>query len=385
MDYRFLIAFRNITGTKGEKLLFFTSLICIFLIALGVCALIVVLGIMKGFDYELKKRIVGISPHIRITHIDGIIKNYDEILQRIEEPEITRIFSYIEEKAIFKGKKVAAGMIIGLDKPEAIKIEMGEIPKDNNSILIGGELAWNISSSVGDTISLITAKELKSPKISELKISGIFTSGLYDIDSSVSYVTLQCAKNILGISGVSGIGIKIADLYKVEKVKERLYRKLPKELLIRTYKELNQTLFSALELERCVMTIILSIILLVALFSLFSLLTTTIIRKKREIGILRLLGTDRFSIALIFIIEGGIIGFLGTIIGLSLGLISGWAISSIIKLPADIYYISTIPFVIPLSSIFWICLFSFMFSIILSIYPGLFASKIALSDALRED
>lgn len=385
MDYRFLIAFRNIFGKKDQRILFFISLISLFLISLGVCSLIVVLGVMNGFEFELKKRIIGTSPHIRITHIDRIIKGYEKILQTIDAPEITSIFPYIEEKGIFKGERVSAGIILGIDKPEGIKIEGGGMPKDDSSILLGKELAWNISSYVGDTISLITASDLEKPRVSEFKVCGIFTSGIYDIDNSVSYITLQSAKSILAIDGVSGIGIKIADVSKANKTKERLYRLLPKELLIRTYIELNQNLFSAISLENCVMTIILSMILLIALFSLFSLLTTTIIKKKREIGILRLLGASSTSIAFIFLIEGGIIGFLGTIIGVILGLLSGWALSSLIRLPADIYYISHIPFVISLSSILWISLSSFIFSILFSVYPGIFASKISLLNALRED
>ncbi len=384
MDFRFLIALRDIFGKKEEKILFITSLISISLISLGVASLIVVLGVMKGFNFELKKRIVGSSPHIRISHIDGVIKNYEEILQGIDDTEITSIFPYLEEKAIFKGKRVSGGIILGIDKPEGIKIE-GERLKDDLSILLGKELAFNISASIGDKISLITANDLTKPRISDFKVCGIFTSGIYDVDSSVAYITLASSQKILGIEGASGIGIKISDVYKADKVKERLYRILPKEFLIRTYLELNQNLFDAMRLERRVMTLILSIILLVSLFSLFSLLTVTIIRKKREIGILRLLGVSRASIVLIFLIEGGIIGFLGTILGTILGLFFGWAISSLIRLPGDIYYISSIPFVIEPSSVLWISLSSFLLSIVFSIYPGLFASKIALSDSLKED
>jgi len=380
LDFRLLIAIRDIFGKKEEKILLIASLICISLIALGVCSLIVVLGVMNGFDLELKKRIIGSSPHIRITHIDGVIRNYKEILQGIDDPEITTIYPYIEERAILKGRKACGAIILGQDKPEGIKIE-----GDNSSILIGKELAFNISSCIGDYIYLITASSLTRPRVSRFRVSGIFTSGVYDIDSSVSYITFASLQKILGMEGASGIGIKLFDIYNADRVKERLERRLPKEFLIRTYTELNQNLFSALLLERVVMTIILSLILLVALFSLFSLLTTTIIRKKREIGILRLCGASSLSIALIFLIEGGIIGLLGTIIGISLGLFLGWAISFFIRLPADIYYISSIPFVIKPISLLWISLVSLLFSILFSIYPGLFASKIALSSSLRED
>ncbi|MEW6103653.1 MAG: ABC transporter permease [bacterium] len=384
MDFRFLIAIRNIFGKKGERIFFIISCICISLIALGVSSLIVILGVMNGFEIELKKRIVGSSPHIRITHIDGYIKNYEEILQRIDDREITSIFPYIEEKAIFKGKEVSGGIVLGLDNPSGIEIE-GEWLKDENSILIGKELGWNIQSNIGNYISLITAKDLAMPRVSDFKVSGIFTSGMYDIDSSVSYITLLSAKKIFCVEGASGIGIRLLDVSKAEEVKERLYRILPKEFFIRTYNELNKSLFDAMRLERKVMAIILLIILLVSLFSLFSLLTITIIKKKREIGILRLLGAGKISIALIFLIEGGIIGFLGTTTGIIFGLLVGHFIPSLIKLPGDVYYISSLPFTISTHSVFWISISSFVLSILFSIYPAFFASKISLSDALREE
>ncbi|MEW6680954.1 MAG: ABC transporter permease [bacterium] len=384
MDFRFLIALRNIFGKKGERIFFIISLISIFLIALGVSSLIVVLGVMNGFERELKKRIVGTSPHIRITHIENYIENYEEILQRIEDLKITSIFPYIEQKAIFKGKTASGGIVLGLDKPEGIEIS-GENLKDENSILLGNELAFNLQANIGDSVSLITAKDLAMPKAFDFRVCGIFTSGMYDVDSSISYITLFSAKRIFGIEGVSGIGIKLSDVSKAEEVKERLCRMLPKELLIRTYNELNKSLFDAMRLERKVMAIILLIILLVSLFSLFSLLTITIIRKKREIGILRLLGAGKASIALIFLIEGGIIGFLGTTIGTSFGLLIGKLIPFLIKLPGDVYYISSLPFAISTHSILWISFSSFILSIIFSVYPALFASKISLSDALREE
>ncbi|MEW6681277.1 MAG: ABC transporter permease [bacterium] len=384
MDFRFLIALRNIFGKKEEGILFVISLISIFLISLAVASLIIVLGVMQGFELELKKRIVGASPHIRITHIDGIIKHYPEILQGIDDLEITNLYPYIEEEAIFKGKRVSGGIILGLDKPEGIKIE-GENLKDESSILLGKELAFNLFVLKGDNISLITANDLTKLRVSDFKVSGIFTSGIYDIDSSLAYITLAKAQKILNLEGVSGIGIKLKDVLKADRVKERLYKRLPKEFLIRTYLELNQSLFDAMRLERVVMTLILSIIFLVSLFSLFSLLTITIIKKKREIGILRLLGASRFSIALIFLIEGGLIGFLGTIMGTGIGLFSGWAISFFLKLPGEVYYISSIPFVISSSSVLTISVFGFILSIILSLYPALFASKISLSSSLREE
>ncbi|HAW49942.1 TPA: hypothetical protein DCX16_03210 [bacterium] len=386
MGFKTLIAVRNILGKKEEKILFVIGCISIASITIGVCSLVVVLSVMDGFGYELRKRIVGVQPHIRITSIDGKIKNYEEIISKIDDPLIVSVYPYIEQQAIFKGKKSYGGIIYGMDKIDGIKLKEGSLA-DESSILLGRELSFILGSFPSSRIFIITASHLTgNPIISELVISGVFSSGMYDYDSSCAYIPLSSAKKMFKLDGVSGIGIKVFNVYKVNLVKERLYNMVsPYNLTVRTWEELNENLMSALKLERDIMALLLVCFLIISLFGISSLLVITIIKKKREIGILRLLGASCFSIVSIFLIEGGIIGVIGTLLGVVFGLFIGWFISLSVKLPGDIYYISSIPVHFGLRNIVLILLIAPFLSIVFSIWPSIWASSISLKDALRED
>lgn len=419
MLYEISIALRYLLSRRREKFIPIVTLFSIAGVAVGVLTLIITLSVMGGFEKDLKAKILGMNGHIFIFGGGQAgIQDYSKIIKEIKasEKDIIACAPLIETQAIISSKYENSGIVLrgivphlesqvtklkdylqGIKEHRIQNTEQRALASSfeikNSEILLGSEVAKRLGVETGDEILLFITgnktqeQNLLIPPIHErFTVKGIFTSGMYDYDNTFAYISLQNMQELLGVkSAVITISIKIKDIYQAEAISKRIENKLGYFYWSKTWIDMNKNLFSALRLERTVMFIILCLIVLVAGLNIASTLIMTVLEKTKEIGILKSMGATRISIQSIFIIQGLIIGLIGTVIG-CLGGITGCKLLSeydLIKLPSDVYYISYIPVDMRWTDIGIISLSTIILSLLSALYPANSASKLSPVEALR--
>jgi lipoprotein-releasing system permease protein len=397
MFYEIFIGIRYLLAKKREKFIPIITLFSIAGIAVGVTTLITTLAVMGGFEQELKEKILGMNAHLIITKgVARELKNYTAIIEKIKKiDKIVGIAPIITTQAILSSEYGNAGIVLkGIDiklEPSVSKLKeyitQGKFEISDNEILIGKELAKKLGIIVGDEINLFTSQEQELiPTQQTVKIKGIFESGMYEYDANFAYISLKKAQYLLKLEdAVSYIAVTISDIYQVPKIAEKINKMLGYSYWTRTWQQMNKSLFSALKLEKTVMFIILSLIILVAGFNIASSLIMRVMEKTKEIGILKSMGATSLSIQAIFLLEGAIIGIVGTIIGFlgGVGLCKALSEYQFIKLPSDIYYISSIPVNLRWADVVIISLSAIILSLLSAIYPARYANSLNPVEALR--
>ncbi|MFA5356237.1 MAG: ABC transporter permease [Candidatus Omnitrophota bacterium] len=394
MKTELFISWRYLATRRKEKFISLISVISVMGVAIGVMALIVVIGVMTGFDKDLRDKIVGNYSHITVAGFGGIEdKEYYRIAGQISaNPHVTGISPYLQGQVLIKeGKRLFAAGLKGIDpltEPTVTKIgqyllagninELGE-----NDIIIGKELALYLGVGMGSDITTY------SPfgKERALKVAGIFSSGMYDYDMNLVFTDIGTAQGILGLNNkFSAIAVKLDDLNLAGRVRDELSGSLGLDYNLKTWMEMNRNFFAALKLEKLTMFIILTLIILVASFNIISTLVVMVVEKTRDIGILKAIGMSSSGIMKIFTCEGLAIGILGILSG-ALG---GIALCGLlkkyqfIKLPQDIYYIDRLPVSIELwPDIALIVLAAIAITLVSTIYPAAKAARFNTVEALR--
>ena len=400
----FFIACRYIKARKKGFFAFLTTLIAIGGTTLGVCALVITLSVLSGFQQDIRAKILGIQPHFYINKINGTpFDEYNEVIEKISKiPFITASSPYIYGQGIIKKyKSTASGtgaVVKGIDyKQENAMLnltdKLTEFPIiENNSIsrdgiILGSELAKLINVQTGDDIVIIFPSQITSvPKMKKLKVEAIFHSGMYEYDTTLVYVDLKTADDMYGLSGgVSGIAVMTNDLEKVQNYSKQLQSQLSYPYRVRSWIDMNKNLFSALKLEKIMMFIILALIIIVASFNIISNILLLSVEKTKEIGILSACGFSRLSISKIFFYEGVIVGTLGTILGLTLGITISYILKNfeIFDLPQGVYYIDKLPIVLLPQDIISVCICAFVITVISGLYPAYQVSKLKPVEAWR--
>lgn len=394
MKTELFISWRYLITKRKERFISLISIISIFGVAIGVMALIVVIAVMTGFDQDLRDKIVGNYSHITLTGFKAMDNSeYENIIKKISNhPHITGISPYIQGQVLVKqGDRFFGVGLRGIDPRTEIQvtkikqyITVGDINTlSSESIIIGKELALYLG--LGLNSKLVIYSPLG--KQYNLKVVGIFHSGMYDYDLNLTFVHLKSAQEILGLPNqVSAVAIKLDNLYLADKVKDELISMLGFDYNLKTWIEANQSFFAALKLEKITMFVILTLIILVAAFNIVSTLIVMVVEKTKDIGILRAIGMTSSNIRKIFTYEGLLIGSLGTFLGAIAGMILCGLLKKyqFIKLPQDIYYIDRLP----VSMEFWpdivlIILSAMAIVLISTIYPANKASLLKPVEALR--
>ncbi len=379
---------------RKEKFISLISFISVLGVAIGVMALIIVIAVMTGFDKDLRDKIVGNFSHITLTSFKNIDnKEYDGIIKKIApNPHVIGISPNLQGQVLVKeGSKFFAVALKGIDpytEPLVTKINKYVISGamdtlSEGGVIIGKELALSLGLNAG--LSLLVYSP--TGKQYNLKIAGLFNSGMYDYDLNLIFTNIKTAQDILEMgSNFSSVAIKLDDLYLAEKVRADLTNVLGGEYILRTWTEANQSFFAALKLEKLTMFIILTLIILVASFNIISTLIVLVVDKTKDIGILKAIGMNARQIRNIFIYEGAIIGLLGIFFG-TVGGITLCALLKkyqFIKLPQDIYYINKLPVYIELwPDIGLIVLAAIAITLISTIYPSIKAAGLKPVEALR--
>ena len=397
-----LIALRNLRPKRKLGFLKIISLFSFLGIMLGVAVLIIVMSVMNGFRSDLTEKIIGLNPHL-------IIKTNSTSGAQIKSNLKNENFNFIETlsgEGIVLTQNNAKGVIIkGIKKNEKKQsfinknITKGSINDFlNGTIMIGAELAYNLNLNVGDKINLVSSSFISTPfgsipKQENFNIAGIFDSGFFEFDQNLIYILISDAKSILNSSDDEiDLEIYLDDPFNAERYKKQIQKK-DNEIAIFTWSDANKTFFNALKVERNVMFIILTLIIVVAAFNIISGLTILIRNKTKEIAIIRTLGLSKKSIIKSFFLTGFTIGLLATISGIIFGIIFSFYIDNIRNFlstifsinifPSDVYYLDKMPSELDFLSILFIFLMSLFITSITSYFPARTISKMKTTNALK--
>lgn len=397
------IAYRYIKARRKGFFAFLTTLIAIGGTTLGVCALVITLSVMTGFQQDIRAKILGIQPHVYLTKVDGtLFDDYKEVAEDLNSFDFVKASApYIFGQSIIKKQGYTQGtgtLIKGIDLQAendlmglSNKIKEDNIISDNkigvDGIILGNELANSIHAQVGDYVIAMFPSQMSSvPKMKKLKIEAIFHSGMYEYDTSLAYVDLKTADDMFSFDGgVSGLAIRTASFDKANIYAKDLQSSLGYPYRARSWIEMNKNLFSALKLEKLMMFIILALIIIVASFNIISNILLLSVEKAKEIGILSAMGFSKFSISKIFFYEGFIVGMIGTVLGLASGLLISYAVKTfdIFKLPQGVYYVDRLPVIIIPTDICLVALCAFVITVISGLYPAYQVSKLEPLEAIR--
>jgi lipoprotein-releasing system permease protein len=396
MKYETTIALRYLRSKRKDKFISFTTWIAIVGIAIGVMAIILVIAVMTGFQDEIRDRLLGIRPHIVLIPDWGVKdpKQVVEHLMRIDG--VVSASPFIEFQAMAQGPARVAGVVArGLQPQDAaflrrlMKEGSVDALKTRGSILLGRELARELGLLPGDLFTLVVpfggfSPAGSVPETVNVRVGGTFETGMFDIDSLVAIMPLSDVEATLG-AGVTGIEVKVKDVYAAGEVRDRIIRELGPGYFGRTWMEQNRNLLSALRLEKLVMFIILALIILVASFNIISALVMTVMEKKKDIAILKAMGATNRSIMRVFVAEGLTIGVFGALLGtlVGYGLLEIQTHFKLVKLPSDVYYISTLPMKIDHLDVLLIAAVTILLCLLSTLYPSYKASTIDPVETLR--
>lgn len=391
MRYELLVGLRYLLAKRREKFISIISLISISGVAVGVCALIVVIGVMAGFDNDLRDKIIGTNAHLIIEKDDGIEEPQAVIDGIKTKAHIAAAAAFLQGQAIFKAHDDTQGIVVkGVSVDDELKVtRLGDYIKNgsieglkDDGILVGSEMAQRFGLKLKDPVTVVLPVSGESM---DFRVVGIFNSGMYEYDLNLAFIDFRNAKDFFGPAAPTAIEVKLDDVYLAKEVKVNLQRELGFPYVVRTWMDLNRSLFSALKLEKLAMFVILTLIVVVACFNIVSTLIMVVMDKTRDIGILKAIGASDSSIMAIFTLEGFIIGVLGTMLGVTGGLGLSYLLEKyqFIKLPRDIYYIDRFPVDVQLADTVTIVIAAFVITLLACIYPAWQASRLNPVDALR--
>jgi lipoprotein-releasing system permease protein len=408
MSYEFFIGLRYLKAKRKQTFISIITLISVGGVAVGVMTLIVVIGVMSGFKEDLTGKILGYYSHIVVLKQSEGLDDYEEIIKKIEKVKgVKSATPFIYTQAMLSSKSGSLGVALRGVDPETIGkvINIGSNMKEGSllnleehgnsadypGIIIGKELSRNLGIFYGDTVNLISPMGVMTPmgmvpRMKKFKVVGIFESGMYEYDSSFLYISLKNAQDFINMPGVvTGIEVKTDDIYKVKEIASRIVRDLGYSYWTKDWMEMNRNLFAALKMEKITMFVILVLIIMVAAFNIVSTLIMVVMEKNKDIAILKSMGATASSIMKIFIIEGLVVGVTGTLLGTIGGYSLGFLLSEykFIKLPSDVYYISTLPIRIGSLDSILIAVSAIGISFLATLYPSWQASKLLPAEALR--
>ena len=427
MSFEFFVGLRYLKAKRKQTFISLITFISIGGIALGVMALIIVLAVMSGFGENLRDKILGTYSHILVNIYgkDGI-ENYPALIEEIKKEEhVSGAAPFIINQVMLSYKGNVSGVVIRAIDPKLEqtvtdieknlingKVEFLE-SKDNavskstskkekskqNGIIVGKELAEHLRASVDDVINVISPLGKMTPigmtpRVKKFRIVGIFDSGMYEYDSTLAFISIKSGQKFFKMGDrVTGIEVKVEDIYLAKETAEKLQERLGFPYYTRDWMRMNKNLFSALKMEKIAMFIILTLIILVAAFNIISTLIMVVMEKSRDIAIFKSMGSTNWSILKIFSIEGLIIGLTGTALGVAGGFIIVPYINEIVEFaekvlsidifPSDVYYLDRLPAKINYFDMAIIAGASILISFLATLYPAWRASKLNPVEALR--
>ena len=404
MKFELFIARRYLTARRKQAFISVITSISVIGIAIGVAALVIAIALITGFQGDVQDKILGATSHVMVSDLGGQgLAGYEGLAEKIRAiPGVESVAPVVYSTVLITGLGESSGALVkGLDfdrERQSVawlqKLEAGRIPDGGGAregLLLGRELALRIGAQAGDVVDVVTASSTLSPlgllpKRKRFQVTGIFNTGLYEFDSSTALVSIGVAQKLFGLEGrASYIQVKLRDIFAAPAVGETIKAALPPVVYITTWMELNKSLFSALKLEKNIMFLTITLIVIVAALNIIATLILMVMEKTRDIGILMAMGATPRSINRIFFYQGALIGVIGTALGVLLGL--GWCALAnafeLIKIPVDIYQISHVPFRLRPLDLALIVGVTLAISFVSTLFPARRAAKVDPVVALK--
>jgi lipoprotein-releasing system permease protein len=409
--YELFVGLRYTRAKRRNHFISFISITSMLGIGLGVAALIVVLSVMNGFQKELRARILGVASHVQIVGLGSSLADWEGVAdQARKNPEVEAAAPYVMAQGLISHEQTVQGTIVrGIVPDEEDKVaEIGLHMKTGRldalqagrfGIVLGSELAMSVGARTGDRIVLIAPQGQVTPagimpRLKQFEVVGIFEVGMYEYDSGLALIHLADAQKLYRMDGrVSGVRLKLDDLFRAPAVARELTESLSADVYVTDWTRSHANFFRAVQIEKRVMFIILLIIVLVAAFNIVSTLVMAVTDKQADIAILRTLGAAPLEIMKIFIVQGALMGVIGTLVGVAGGVLLALNIDVVVPaierafgvqfLAKDVYYISDLPSDLHLSDVGVIAATSLVLSLLATLYPSFRASRINPAEALR--
>jgi lipoprotein-releasing system permease protein len=406
MPFELFLGLRYMKAKRKQAFISVITIISVLGVMVGVMSLVVVLSVMNGFRADLMSKILGVNSHILVLSYTGPFSHYEAETRKVEEVKgVVAATPFIYAQVMVKRAGNVSGAILrGLDPDTAGSviginhmIKMGSLSSLKGSqegvppIIVGRELARQLGAYPGDLLTVVSPEGKltpmgRVPNTRDYRVSAIFDSGMYEYDASMIYVSLAEAQDLLGLGDrVTGIEVRVAHPYESEVTDKAIQARLGYPFWTKDWKMMNRSLFSALKLEKITMFIILTMIVLVGALNIISTLVMVVMEKTREVAILRTMGGSAKSVMTVFMIQGVLVGIIGTLSGLASGLGICYLLAKyrFIKLPADVYYISTLPVKVELGDVFFVGAAAILISFLATLYPSWYASRLNPVEALR--
>lgn len=404
MNFARSVATRYLTRRQG-LFAFITTLIGVAGVSVGVAALITTLSVMNGFQTDIKDKVIGAQSHILVFG-QMSPEIYQKNIALIEQlPQVAAAAPHIYGQGIITHAGQSIGLIVrGLDPEQEKKINNlsdslvegsfepeGWTTADPPPLVLGTELAATLGADIGEDVVLISPQSISTsagmfPKMKKFRISGLLKTGYYEFDNTIAYTLLPHASDFLGLKqGTTGVAVKLHNINDAEEVAGKISEKIGYGYSVRTFAQLNSTLYAALKLEKTMMFIILFLIIGVASLNIASNLILLGTEKLRDIGIMRAIGASPQMIRRIFMWEAMVIATLGIALGILLACLLCWIIATfdIVELPGDIYYLTKVPVRMQIGDILAVVGGSYIICFIAGLYPALKASRVHPTDAIR--
>lgn len=404
------IGLRYSRAKRRNQFISFISTVSIICIAISVTALIAVMSVMNGFDDQLRSRILGAVSHVTVSGMPGDgVQNWQQAMQVAStSPHVQGAAPYVELQAWLQGRGSAASIVRGIDPSAEPKVsdidkhmvqgQFSDLTAGGWNIVLGRELAMSLGVAVGDKVVMITP-QLRStplgtvPLMRSFHVAGVFEMGMQEYDSGLALINMSDAEKLASLAAPSGIRLRLDQMDNAPLVKQRLSDQFGPMYSVQTWMDANANFFSAISMEKKVMFIILSLIILVAVINLISMLMMLVTDKQAEIAILRTLGATPLSIMGMFMVQGVLVGVVGIAFGVSFGSLLAWQLPSMVKwiehvfhvtfLSPDVYYISEVPSKLDGHDVLWVVLITFAFALLATLYPAWRASRTQPAQALR--
>ncbi len=405
------IGLRYTRAKRRNGFVSFIALISMLGIALGVAALIVVLSVMNGFGKELRERTLGMTAHATVTGVDGTLSDWQQISRSAStHPGVIDTAPFTQKEAMLSNRSRVSGAIIRGIYPEMepkvsdidekmVSGKLNDLKPGEFGIILGRELANAMGVFEGEKVTVITPQANVTPvgvmpRLRRFTVVGVFEAGMHQFDRSMALMHIEDAQKLFSMGNrVEGVRLKLWDMFSAQQVSAELDDMIGEDYWVRDWTRMHTNLFKALKTEKVVMFIILLLIVAVAAFNIISTLVMTVNDKQADIAILRTIGMTPRSLMWVFIIQGTVIGLIGTLIGVTIGVPVALNVSEIVAfiegvfhtkfLPADVYYITDIKSDLRIQDVLTYSVSAFGLSVIATIYPAWRAARIQPADALR--
>jgi lipoprotein-releasing system permease protein len=411
-SYELFIGLRYTRAKRRNHFISFISLISLLGITLGMTALITVMSVMNGFQKEVRTRILGVASHVQVSGIDGTLTGWRRVAgETLRHPEVEAAAPFVSAQGMVSYGQIVSGVAVRGILPEMendvadfagmmVDGELSDLVPGRFGMVIGRELARALGVFTGDKIVLISPQGQVTPagilpRLKQFTITGIFQAGHFEYDSSLVLIHMSDAQKLyrMGEDEVSGVRLKLRDLFHAPQVVRELAPMISADVYISDWSRQHANYFRAIQIEKRMLSLILALIIAVAAFNIVSTLVMAVTDKQSDIAILRTLGASPRSIMKVFIVQGTLIGVLGTTLGVIGGVLLAYNIEAVIAaiervfsvqfLSREVYYISEIPSDLQLPDVITVAAVSFVLTLLATLYPSYRASKVNPAEALR--